>query len=169
MRPARVSSLALLTAIMIWCESAAADLNIAASDGWHTWQIDEVGAASELCCFNWRQGFQSHNGCNLDGGRIAYGKKGDCAAARGQIQFFTLIRNGKPAKILALSSNCPVTSSVRISDHGVIPAAQNTAWFRGVIENSKLDQGIREEALIGLVQSNSDTAFDYIDSFLSDR
>lgn len=167
MRPACLASLALLTALAIWCESAHADINTAASDGWHTWQIEEVGAARELCCFTRHRGGQLQRGCNLDGGRITYGNNGDCAAAPGRIRFFTLIRNGKPARVLALSEQCPVSTAALVIDHGIVSASDNIAWFRSVIENRLLDQGVREEALFGLVQSGSDSAFDYIDKLLS--
>lgn len=169
MRPSRVVALALLATLAICCETAAADLDIASVEGWHTWQTHETAAASELCCFTWRRGVQSQKGCNLDGGRNSYGNMGDCAAEPGRIQFYTLIKDGKPSKILAISSNCPVTSSARVKDHGIVTAADNIAWFRSVIEDKSLGQVIKEQALFGLVQSESDAAFDYIDSLLSQR
>jgi hypothetical protein len=169
MRPVRVASLALLAALAICCEAAAADINIAGSEGWHTWQIDEVGTASDLCCFTWRRGDRSQKGCDLDTGHIAYGNGGDCAAAPGRIQYYALINDGRPAKIFALSSQCPVTTAAPVNDLGIVSTADNIAWFRSVIEDSKLGQSIREEALFGLVQSESDTAFEYIDSLLSSR
>ncbi len=37
------------------------------------------------------------------------------------------------------------------------------------IENPRLHMDVREEALFGLVQSESDAAFDYLDSLLAER
>lgn len=76
---------------------------------------------------------------------------------------------GKPAGIRVLSSNCPVSSELEVSDHGLVSADENLDWFRDVIENKRLDMDIREEALFGLVQSETDAAFDYLDSLLTQR
>lgn len=169
MRPTRIVAVALFAALIIWSEATAADINVANVEGWHTWQVDEAGPLTEMCCFTGQQGSRSQKGCNLDGGRMSYGNNGDCATEAGHAQFYALIKNGRPAKIRVLSSQCPVTSNSTIADHGIVSTKDNIRWFRSVIEDKNLGQGIKEEALFGLVQSESDTAYDYIDSLLSRR
>ena len=169
MWPARFVALALLSTAAIWCDTAAADLDIASVDGWHSWQIDETGQVVELCCFTRKRGVKSQKGCHLDGNSISYGHQGDCAAKAGRIQFYARIESGRPTRILALSSQCPVTAKSEIRNLGIVSAQENIDWFRSVIEDRSLDQDVREEALFGLVQSESETAYDYIDRLLSSR
>lgn len=169
MRTAGLVTIALLAAALIYGESTAAELLTADVDGWHTWQLDEPGTVTEMCCFSWERGAQSQTGCNLDGGRVSYGKDGDCSAGPGHVQIYALIERGKPTKIRVLSSECPVSTETKINDHGVTSAVDNIEWFRGVIEDKQTSQDIREEALFGLAQSESDAAFEYIDRLLSRR
>jgi hypothetical protein len=138
-------------------------------DGWHTWQVDEPGVSSEMCCLTWKRGDNSRKGCNLDGHSIAFSNSGDCAVAPGTIQVYARLDNGKPKDIRVLSSNCPVSTESEVADHGLVSAGESLAWFQSIIENRRLDMDIREEALFGLVQSESDAAFDYIDSLLTQR
>ena len=137
------------------------------ADGWHTWQVDEPDVSSEMCCFTWKRGDDSRKGCNLDGHSIAFSDSGDCAVAPGTIQIYVRLDDGKPTDIRVLSSNCPVSTESEVADHGLISVGESLAWFRSIIEDQRLDIDIREEALFGLVQSESDAAFDYIDSLLT--
>ena len=148
--------------------SATADEILQPSaDGWHTWQVDEPGVSSEMCCFTWKRGDNSRKGCNLDGHTIAFSDGGECAVAPGTIQVYVRLDNGKPKDIRVLSSNCPVSTESEVADHGLVSAGESLAWFQSIIENRRLNMDIREEALFGLVQSESDAAFDYIDSLLT--
>ncbi len=85
------------------------------------------------------------------------------------MQIYARFKNGKPVDIRALSSNCPVSAKTEITDHGLISIDENVAWFRNVIENRQLDMDVREEALFALVQSESDAAFNYLDTLLAER
>jgi hypothetical protein len=100
---------------------------------------------------------------------MSFSNNGDCDAAVGQVQFYVLMEAGKPQKIRVLSSECPVETTASIENHGVVPAQHNVEWFRQVIEDRGLDHDVREEALFGLVQSESSIAFDYLDRLLSRR
>ncbi len=160
---------ACLAAAIISSESTAADFLSAGIDGWHTWQLDAAEPAAEMCCFTSKRGASSQKGCNLDGGRVGFGNNGDCSSEAGYVRVYALIKNGRPTKIRVLSSECPVTTETALTDHGVISAQDNIEWFRGVVEDSQTSQDIREEALFGLVRSESDEAYDYIDRLLSRR
>jgi len=86
-----------------------------------------------------------------------------------QVQFYVLIENGKPEKIRSLSWNCRKPTRDKINDHGEVSASESYAWFRGVVEDSTVEERVRDAALFGLVESGTDDAFDYIDQILSKR
>jgi hypothetical protein len=159
---------ALLGAV-IWSGSSAGALLPANADGWHTWQVDESGASTTMCCYAGIGSKDSHRACNLDGRHLSFSNNADCAAAPGTVQVYVRMIKGEPKDIRVLSSNCPVTAESEIQSHGVISATENVNWFRKIIEDRKIDKSLREEALFGLVQSNSDEAYVYIDSLLSQR
>ena len=167
MRPAKLLLLGAILGATLWGSQAKADILSAGADGWHTWQVDEPGVSSEMCCFSWNRGNKSRKGCNLDGHSIAFSDSGDCAVAPGTIQVYVRFDNGEPKDIRVLSSNCPVSTESEVADHGLVSAGESLAWFQSIIENRQLDMDIREEALFGLVQSESDAAFDYLDSLLT--
>ena len=168
MRLKTTLAVALLVILAGFSGPAFAEL-VMTEDGWHSWQTDEIGTVTEACCFTWQRGKRSQTGCNLDGRHMSFSSDGDCDAAVGQVQFYVLMRSGKPTKIRVLSSECPVETTASIKNHGVVPAQDNVAWFRQVIEDKTLDHDVREEALFGLVQSESSIAFEYLDRLLSRR
>ena len=168
MRSKNVLAVALLVVLAGFSKPALAELTLT-EDGWHSWQTDETGAITEACCFTWLRGKRSQTGCNLDGRHLSFSSDGGCDAAVGQVQFYVLMSGGKPNKIRVLSSECLVETAAPVTNQGVVPAQDNVAWFRQVIEDRTLDQDVREEALFGLVQSESSIAFDYLDRLLSKR
>lgn len=166
----RWSSLLLygvLLGAVVWSESAAADLLPAKADGWHTWQVDEPSASTEMCCRSWKRGDRSREGCNLDGRNISFSDSRDCSAAPGTIQVYVRMDNGTPKDIRVLSSNCPVTTKSAVTNHGLVSADANIGWFRSIIEDRNLASDVREEALFALVLSESDAAYAYLDRLLT--
>lgn len=168
MRRRNYSAVALVVILAGISAPAIAEI-VTTGDGWHSWQTDEVGAITEACCFTWQRGKRSQTGCNLDGRHMSFSNDGDCAAGPGPVQFYVLMNGGKPKKIRVLSSECPVETTTAIANHGIVTAKDNVEWFRRVIEDRTLDHDVREEALFGLVQSESGIAFDYLDRLLSKR
>ena len=169
MRALLVALYAILMGAAVLSSATADELLQPNADGWHTWQVDEPGVSSEMCCFTWNRGNKSRKGCNLDAHSIAFSDSGDCAVAPGTIQIYVRLDNGEPIDIRVLSSNCPASTESEVRDHGLVSANESLDWFRNIIENQQLDMDIREEALFGLVQSESDAAYDYIDSLLTRR
>ncbi len=167
MRGLLVALYALLMGVAVLSSAAADELLQPDADGWHTWQVDEPGVSSEMCCFSWNRGNKSRKGCNLDGDSIAFSDSGDCAVAPGTIQVYVRLSNGKPKDIRVLSSNCPVSTESDVADHGLVSVDESLGWFRSIIEDQRLDMDVREEALFGLVQSESDAAFEYLDRLLT--
>lgn len=136
-------------------------------DGWHTWQVDEPGVSSEMCCFSWQHGQSSRRGCKLDASSISVSDSEDCGVKPGSIQVYVRLVSGEPRDIRVLGSNCPVSVDSGLTDHGLVSSAENLGWFRNIIENRSLDRDVREEALFGLVQSESDAAYAYLDALLT--
>ncbi len=169
MRAAFVILFGFLMGTAVLSGAAADELLRPEADGWHTWQIDEPGASSEMCCFTWKRGDKSRQGCNLDAHSIAFSDSGDCAVAPGTVQVYVRLDNGKPKDIRVLSSNCPVSTESDVADHGLVTVNENIRWFRSIIEDKHVSDDVREEALFGLVQTESDAAFDYLDRLLSER
>ncbi len=169
MRPARIAALLLLASMFGWSEATASDFLGADADGWYTWRLDTADAITEACCFTWEHSGRSGKGCHLDGRKISFGGRGDCAEASGHVQFYAFLQDGRPLRIRVLSSACPVSTETEIRNVGIVSADDTVAWFRGIIEDRGIDRDLREEALFGLVQSASDAAYTYIDQILSRR
>ncbi len=167
MRTSRLFLYSLLLVPLAY-STAAADIISDKSDGWHTWQIDEPGVSSTMCCFTWVNGDARQDGCHLDG--RSHGITGDshCEDVSGTVQVYVKMKQGVPDEIRVLSSNCPVSAESDISNHGLISADENLGWFRDIIEDSDSSDDLREEALFGLVQSGGDAAFAYLDRLLTD-
>jgi hypothetical protein len=169
MRTLKAVFLILLIGSLAWSEHSSAEILSADADGWHTWQINEAAPVARMCCFSWKRGTRSQGGCDLDGHNIGFTNDGDCAAPIGLVQVYVNMKHGEPVDIRVLSSECPVSTATEITDHGLVSTDENLAWFRGVIENPRQDMDVREDALFGLVQSGSDSAFDYLDALLAER
>jgi len=167
MRLAKLVLIAALLGATLWDSEATAEILPPQADGWHTWQVDEPGVSSEMCCFTWNRGNKSRKGCYLDAHSIAFSDSGDCAVAPGTIQIYVRLDDGVPQDIRVLSSNCPVSTESDVADHGLVSAGESLDWFRSIIEDKQLDMDVREDALFGLVQSESDAAFDYLDRLLT--
>lgn len=164
---ARTSLAAALVMMLLSADTLAAEPEILA-DGLHTWRVGNTRHVHS-CCLSFRGGKVAGNACRLDGSTMSIATDGDCAAGPGAAQVYVRIADGAPVHIWLLSSSCPVSANVSIEDHDVLSDEDSVAWFRSVIENRRVDQGVREEALFALVQTESDEAFSYLDRLLTGR
>lgn len=85
----------------------------------------------------------------------------------GTVQVYVKVVNGILKDVRAQGSNCWVSIDSEVKDHGLVSAEENLDWFRTIIESKHLDMDVREEALFGLVQTESDAAFAYLDRLLT--
>ena len=152
-----------------WSGSAVADVLPEDADGWHSWQVDEPAASTEMCCFTWKNDTRSSQGCNLDGHSISFSNSGGCSAPPGTIQVYVRLGAGIPEDIVVLSSNCLVSTETAVVDHGLLSAKENLRWFQSIIEDPRLEDDVREEALFALVNSSSDAVYAYLDKLLTTR
>jgi len=159
----------VLLGAVTWSSASSADVLPTGADGWHTWQVDEPDASTEMCCLSWKSGDRSRKGCNLDGHSISFSDDGDCSAAPGTSQVYVRLDDDVPEDIYVLSSNCAVSTESAVTDHGLISVQDNMQWFRTVIEDKSLAKHVREEALFALVTSSSDAVYAYLDKLLTSR
>jgi hypothetical protein len=101
------------------------------NDGWHTWRVEAVESAPELCCYDWRGGRPANPGCDLDSRRGGYGSSSD--ATGGDVQLYVRMEDGAVVDIRALSASCPVTSTSPIIDLGQLDNAESVAWLENQI------------------------------------
>lgn len=63
--------------------------------------------------------------------------------------------------------NCYQNRAPKTKDLGVVTAAENFRWFKRYVEDVSADRDSRESALVGVVQSGSDEAFDYVEALIN--
>ena len=57
-------------------------------DGWYTWTVPAVESNSDWCCFSWRSGSATKQGCDLDGRNHGYGSSDDDRNETGEMQIY---------------------------------------------------------------------------------
>jgi len=73
-----------------------------------------------------------------------------------------------PVRIRVFDANCEVSSSAPITDMGSLSPNESVTMLLDIVNERKLGMDVREEALLWLAQSNTDSAFAYFDELLSD-
>jgi hypothetical protein len=163
-------------------------------DGWYTWTVPAVDSNSDWCCFSWRGGSATKQGCDLDGKNRGYGSSDDDRNDTGEMQIYALLKDGGVEQVRALSPMCPVTAESPINDLGQVSGPDSIDWLRlqidedsalnddaiaaismhndpqalealvATIENRKLQRDDRKVAVFWLAQNGSDEAMEYFDS-----
>lgn len=104
-------------------------------DGWHTWQVNAVSSAPEMCCASWKNASVKKRQCNLDGRNGGFSSLDDSATSEGRVQVFALMQAGVAKKLRVLSSNCPVSAHSAITDLGAIETDDSVEWLAGLISS----------------------------------
>jgi hypothetical protein len=194
-RLARALAFALL--FVAWTDSGAAEFAAPSDDGWHVWQVQGAEGGANACCYRWRKGSAKKQSCDLDGRHGGSITLGDCDLEGDQINIYVRMKNGKAAKIRALTADCPVTTQSPVHDMGNMSNADSVAWLTrqvdangriaedaiaaisvyagdaaftaltGLLEDRGRGKKTREQALFWLAQTNSDRAFEYLDALIS--
>lgn len=63
--------------------------------------------------------------------------------------------------------NCMPGRELNATDLGVVTAEENFRWFKRYVEDTSADRDTRESALVGVVQSGTDEAFDYVEALIN--
>jgi hypothetical protein len=61
MRLSKLLMVGVLLGAVAWSGDSAAGILSADADGWHTWQVDEPSASTEMCCISWKNGDRSRS------------------------------------------------------------------------------------------------------------
>ncbi len=192
-------ALAFVLLFFTWTGGGAAEFAAPTDDGWHAWQVQGSEDGANACCYRWRNGTSSKQGCDLDGRHGDSITIGDCDIEGDQISVYVRMAAGTVTKIRALTSDCPVTTSTPVNDMGVVSNGASVAWLlqqvdaaarisesalaaisthagdeaftalTTLVEDRDSSRNLREQALFWLALSNTDEAFNYLDRLLSKR
>jgi len=80
---------------------------------------------------------------------------------------YVRLKSGTPDRIRTHDGDCVRPPKGEVIDHGIVAASENFLWFRQFVEMSGLNRRLREAALFGIAQSDSDQAYDYLDRLIS--
>ena len=136
---ARMILFLLVIAAGFHSEIARADISGLGSEGWHTWQIEAVDSAPEMCCFSWRNSTASRKQCNLDQKKGGFSTTDDSASSNESVQIFALMKAGEVTDLRAFSSSCPVVAESEIVDLGPIDADASVDWLQQFIDGDEDD------------------------------
>lgn len=140
---------ALLFLLLVNAAASSADLPGSDVDGWHTWRVEVVDAAPELCCFAWNSGVATKKRCNLDGRRGGFSSTNDSHFPSDAVQIYASMSAGAATRIRVLSSQCPVSSDSPITDLGTVAVGDSVAWLqRYIVPHAEVsDEAITAVAL----------------------
>jgi hypothetical protein len=174
---------AILTIALLLSQAIGATIPAMSEDGWYRWQIEDP-AGSHMYC--WR-------------GRNSYTSKCDELTVPGATFVYVHSRKGEIVDLRLSSAQCAIDLEADARDVGIIDNAESIAWLKALaeantrssedataaiaahaseqalpvlislIENKRLDQDVREQALFWLVQSDDDRAYGYLDTLLAER
>lgn len=172
----------------------AADTPALGSDGWHTWRVAAAPTAREWCCYTWNRGRPVGKGCNLDRDEHDFGSIDGQLGKSSQMQLYVRLADRQVQEIRVMNPRCPVTSSSRITDLGVLSSTDSVDWLSrfvrvegertqealtaisthesgvpvliDVVRNPALTMDTREQALFWLAVNGDDDAMDFFDRLL---
>jgi hypothetical protein len=151
------SKITIVCCLLIACSAAASapDLPDGELDGWHSWRVDVVDEAPDLCCFTWNQGVAMRKSCNLDGRHGGFSSSGDSPFPSDEVQIYALMSAGAATKIRVLSSQCPVTSDSPITDLGTVATGDSINWLQRYISPHTV---VSDEAITAVAMHAGDAA-----------
>lgn len=79
------------------------------------------------------------------------------------------LKEGLPIEMRVSGMYCGPAPRGDVVDLGTISANDNFTWFKRIAELEDADNEIRGTALLGLAQSESDAAFDYLERIIVSR
>ena len=123
----------LLFAIAIHSHIALAEIAGLGENGWHTWQVEGVESAPEMCCYTSKKGTANRRQCDLDRRSSFFISTDDEPLAGDDVQVYAHLTSGNVTRIRVFSSQCPVTADAEIKDLGIVDTDDSVAWLRPFI------------------------------------
>lgn len=173
----------LLIVVLLFSETLYADMPTMSDDGWYRWQIESPEGGHMYC---WQRDF-------------SYTSKCDAQSNPGALYIYARKRKGDIVELRIRSEQCSVEGEDEFRDLGVVANVDSIGWLKALaeantrasedatgaiaahasiealpvlislVENKRLDQDVREQALFWVVQSSDDEAYVYLDKLLVGR
>lgn len=128
-------------------EIAQADISGLGNEGWHTWRIESVEDAPEMCCFGWKSGTTTRRQCDLDGRNGGFSSSDNSVSPGGSAQIYALMSAGTVTRIRAFSSDCPVIADSTITDLGRIETDDSVDWLEQHVSGNATSNAIAAIAI----------------------
>ena len=190
-------ALAFVLLFVAFTDGGAAEFAAPVDDGWHVWHVQGIEDGANACCYRWRNGNATNQGCDLDGNNGQSITLGDCDLDGDKVSVYVRIKAGELTKVRALASDCPVATQTPVNDMGVVANAASVTWLAlqidakrrvsedaiaaisahagdeafatltDLLEDRNRTMKTREQALFWLAQRDSDRAFEYLDALIS--
>ena len=185
----RIPAVALVIVVLTCTRWAGAAIPTLDTDGWYTWRVEAIDNSTR-CCGTWSGGRLVSRVCHLDTGKTVAG----CAGldATGEIQVYVRVERGEVTRVRAFSPTCPVETESKLRDLGrvdnrdsvlrlgsyVVPgsylgdealaaiAAHAGPEAFAFLREATRDPQIRERALFWLVQTDTDEAYNFVESLV---
>jgi hypothetical protein len=115
--------------------ACAADIgkDIAAADGWASWQVAKVADAGEPCCYDIGRSGVDRIGCDLDGGNWSISIGDNHASAKptatDTLTVYAHIVGGKVDRIRAYAATCPVNTRQALRPLAGVSAKDSVDWL----------------------------------------
>lgn len=133
----RAKVFAVLAGSLVVGAHAHGQISGLGADGWHTWQVEAVRSAPEMCCFRWRSGTATKKQCDLDGQHGGFSTTDGSKTPDDAVQVFALMRAGEVEDLRTLSASCPVTAKSAIVDLGPVATDDSVAWLERLMESGR--------------------------------
>lgn len=168
MRAARIIALAMLGLGLLLSTTARSDPPDGDADGWFKWQVEGGITMGRPCCFRIAGAATRRSTCNIDEGHAVVVSDSPCEGNSGTTTFYLRQEHGLPTHIRVFDSSCEVSANEAITDMGPLSQDDSVIMLLDIVNAKRLSMEVREEALFWLAQSNTDSAFAFLDELLSD-
>jgi len=132
-RSARFVFCLLLLAAAIHSHAAPVVITGLGESGWHTWQVESVESAPDMCCYTWKKGTANSGQCDLDRRGGGFSSTDDESFADDVVQIYAQMTSGNVTQIRVLSAQCPVTADTEIKDLGIVDTDDSVSWLQPFI------------------------------------
>lgn len=101
-------------------------------DGWVSWEVETVPNAPAWCCFEWNSNQAQSNTCQLDRRDHGYGSNSDQDTVQ-SMRIYARFRAGKPDRIRALATACPVQTLTPVHRIDGVEAGESIEWLNRIV------------------------------------
>ncbi|UXI68883.1 HEAT repeat domain-containing protein [Tahibacter amnicola] len=112
-------------------------------DGWAGWRVPLAEGVAAPCCQSHSRKGDLHRRCHLDERDWSVTThKPVASGASGDLLVFARIEGGKVRRLRVTSEDCPIDSTVPVSDLGAPAPAESVAWLTAQLGTSQSDEAM---------------------------